>query len=620
MKKTSEYVQEQFTYVAENNHYSCNHCDSNLSSSHTGNLKNHLKQHKEIHENVIKMEKEDPENAKKLKISQDEEEKVEKVTVYVSRAMLKDICVEMATLDGQPLNTFEKSATKKLLKILMDPLNMTVNRQNIKELIHKKADKIRLRISSIMQNRIYYLKADSATRIHRSVLGLNAQFYYKNKIRICTLAMTEIKKESTGFNLKNYILDALSKYNLSLKYCKGFVSDNGRNYVKAGKILEILKILGGEDEIIDYQSIEYPDQATVINAIHESGNVIFDNLPCWPHTLQLGVRKFFDQTIASELKVADEASKKLRTPTCRRLIEEKGLNHAHIRNVTRWSSTFEELTTLASLRTICELMKESVNQLQISNEEWDDIEAILCTLGPIHELTIKLQEEQLLASEAFVYLRCCLLTIKEMHNKYSDNLFEFLSDRSKNLLSEPAVLAAVLFDPRYSCLLSEQEVNSAISYIEQLSSSLSNKETTRNSTPTTREASAISAVSTSNLSSMIDKILSEATSNASGTSPNTFDLVMTLQKLSRYNLPRTVNVLDYWDNATKTTSHEFNSVAEIALICLSMPVGQVSVERAFSGLKFILDDLRYNLDGDLLDDILICFLNSDLFDKDDFED
>ena len=38
----------------------------------------------------------------------------------------------------------------------------------------------------------------------------------------------------------------------------------------------------------------------------------------------------------------------------------------------------------------------------------------------------------------------------------------------------------------------------------------------------------------------------------------------------------------------------------LSQVVLALPVTQVSVERAYSGLKFILSDLRSNLSADIL--------------------
>ena len=61
------------------------------------------------------------------------------------------------------------------------------------------------------------------------------------------------------------------------------------------------------------------------------------------------------------------------------------------------------------------------------------------------------------------------------------------------------------------------------------------------------------------------------------------------------------NVIHYWNN--KKT--EFPILNQLALILLAVPATQVSVERAFSSLKFILSPQRSRMDESLLENVLL---------------
>ena len=63
------------------------------------------------------------------------------------------------------------------------------------------------------------------------------------------------------------------------------------------------------------------------------------------------------------------------------------------------------------------------------------------------------------------------------------------------------------------------------------------------------------------------------------------------------------NILEYWDK------HECRELKDLANIVHAVPSTQVSVERLFSGLKFILNDYRSRLNHDILDDIMIVRTN-----------
>ena len=61
------------------------------------------------------------------------------------------------------------------------------------------------------------------------------------------------------------------------------------------------------------------------------------------------------------------------------------------------------------------------------------------------------------------------------------------------------------------------------------------------------------------------------------------------------------SLLAYW----KDNKYVMPELYKLAMICLSVPMSQVSIERLFSSMKYILSDLRGNLSPDLLDDILL---------------
>lgn len=69
--------------------------------------------------------------------------------------------------------------------------------------------------------------------------------------------------------------------------------------------------------------------------------------------------------------------------------------------------------------------------------------------------------------------------------------------------------------------------------------------------------------------------------------------------------------IDFWAQ-NKTT---FKEVYELAKIVHAVPVTQVTVERAFSSLAFILTALRNSLHADTLENILLIRLNKEIFEK-----
>lgn len=69
-------------------------------------------------------------------------------------------------------------------------------------------------------------------------------------------------------------------------------------------------------------------------------------------------------------------------------------------------------------------------------------------------------------------------------------------------------------------------------------------------------------------------------------------------------LERSKNVFNWWH---KNPHRDLKTLAEVAL---ALPVTQVSVERTFSGLRYILDELRLGLKDDVIDAIMFLRCNT----------
>lgn len=114
------------------------------------------------------------------------------------------------------------------------------------------------------------------------------------------------------------------------------------------------------------------------------------------------------------------------------------------------------------------------------------------------------------------------------------------------------------------------------------------------------------------LNSFLDRIQEEE-----GTSNVQNDGDQTIEELSNlfieienfeHNHPRIAihkNLLDFFESK----KYKLPALFELAMTVLGVPATQVSVERAFSSLNFILSDKRYNLSPKTLESLLLVRLN-----------
>lgn len=149
------------------------------------------------------------------------------------------------------------------------------------------------------------------------------------------------------------------------------------------------------------------------------------------------------------------------------MIKEKGYTQAMTNNKTRWCSTYNQLHSLVNLKDFCVEFEKSIPELTVQKETWENAESLIQLLGPLRELTIKLQSPQFLASQAFVYLKSVIEMVSQMKNKFSESFLPFLKKRADVLLQNDLIMCSVFFDLRYSSILNSTERERAVRMIMQ---------------------------------------------------------------------------------------------------------------------------------------------------------
>ena len=81
------------------------------------------------------------------------------------------------------------------------------------------------------------IKIDSASRLGKSVIGINAQYIRNGKIILRTLEIREVDDHLTENYIKNVIIDVIQSYNLEVNQIYSVTSDNGGNMLKAAELL-----------------------------------------------------------------------------------------------------------------------------------------------------------------------------------------------------------------------------------------------------------------------------------------------------------------------------------------------------------------------------------------------
>lgn len=87
---------------------------------------------------------------------------------------------------------------------------------------------------------------------------------------------------------------------------------------------------------------------------------------------------------------------------------------------------------------------------------------------------------------------------------------------------------------------------------------------------------------------------------------------------SQKKISMKADIFEHYEHLLQSKAIDKDSY-QLAMVVLSAPATQVSVERSFSALAIVMDPLRISMKGELIDDILVCALNKVLLDLLDFD-
>lgn len=143
-------------------------CDYTQSKLVIGNFKRHILTH--LSKEYVLLGLGDAE------VSKAEEKKDPILPVRMSPVRLLGGLVKLTTLNGLPFKFVEWEGMQDIIRPYCEVMNLTVNCHNIPQFVAKTAARIDKEISTEVAGRMLSLKADIASKMYRSVLGLNAQF------------------------------------------------------------------------------------------------------------------------------------------------------------------------------------------------------------------------------------------------------------------------------------------------------------------------------------------------------------------------------------------------------------------------------------------------------------
>nr|XP_012151014.1 PREDICTED: uncharacterized protein LOC105663859 [Megachile rotundata] len=237
------------------------------------------------------------------------------IAIAMDKDRVIDALVEMTTVNGRPYSAVEDSGLRKILNPILYALrtqhgiNTSINRHNIRDFVHYEAVQLKEKVKNEIEGRMLCLKLDSATRLDRSLLGINIQFCKNGRICLQNLAVKELFLRQIAENLKSEVFTVLSDFRINSEQVYSITTDNGRNMVRSVALLGEDVSVGDceeskEEDIEDILESNDANEETVdhtLLALAEEWPQIIDNVPeiepsagiisqrCAAHTLQLAV-------------------------------------------------------------------------------------------------------------------------------------------------------------------------------------------------------------------------------------------------------------------------------------------------------------------------------------------
>lgn len=437
LKTGNEHIHNEFQ-VQESGSLQCRHCSYISENRHTGKLESHLlHNHADIYADVLK-EKQTSQKSLPGPIKN-------RLLIDMNEDTLKRGCTQLIVESGRPLICVEDPGFRTIIDPILRalPVKLTVSRHTVKDWIKQEALALKEEIRKELKGRYFSIKLDLATRLGRSVFGVNLQFIINGKIHIRTISMQECFDSHTSQNLLLWLERILEAYQIDVSQVYRITGDNGSNVVKTGHLFaekaaneteseadsdsesDIDSLADDQSEwetdsnVSEYQDLEESDveESAENSAPGDMNDDEFVDLQwdsasrfkfsglvrCFEHSLQLSPSDFIkkNKAISNLISRANDACKKLRTPLLMNVIKVRKLKKPQIRNATRWSSTFKMLSRLIEYKSICKEFGKTQKILRLNDAFWKKLDYLIEIFEPIHSLTLNYQKSQMTISEAF---------------------------------------------------------------------------------------------------------------------------------------------------------------------------------------------------------------------------
>lgn len=252
----------------------------------------------------------------------------------------------------------------------------------------------------------------------------------------------------------------------------------------------------------------------------------------------------------------------------------------------------------------------------LSSDEWSEVENIVRVLKLPYILTEQLQAVQLTLSDVFGYWITMEIKLQKENHLLAGLLLKHLRPRREKILDHQAMSAAVYLDPRFNRLLSLEKRNEAVNFLQNFWIRLTSFQGQNESAVIDIDVDD-EAGDSSNDDNIDEDLLALVRSSDERISPPSgsasakekcikSQLIKFFETETFENVQKSKGIQGYWCSAIR---HEYDALHALSRVLLSVPATQVSVERAFSAIRIVLNDYRTSMSDESLENILLVRLN-----------
>jgi hypothetical protein len=282
------------------------------------------------------------------------------------------------------------------------------------------------------------------------------------------------------------------------------------------------------------------------------------------------------------------------------MLSEKNVNASIIDCVTRWSSTFfNMLTDFISKKDLIETFGVLNRKLIVTSSEFDLAKNLAKTLDPANKATKKFQHGQLMLPDMYFIWLECFHTVSSPKTEESE-LLKLKLDSRVDLLQNKCLKAVTYMDPRLKSIVSEEERRSNRTFLETFYNLINNVEKDNETDGYVEPNNSLSTTDDPfELFLQTQENLQQNNENEPITVEfNKFESVIRIRETD-------FRIFEYWYSIKK----EYPKMLKIAKTLLATPATQVSVERLFSTLAFVVNSNRSNLSKELISDIMLVIIH-----------